>query len=156
MYEPYTWTTGEVITAEKLNHAEEGIEGAYEEVANVLPTYVAPTSEDDGDLGKALVVGRNGLNWNSNIFLIPTHTDENDKIRFDIPSQDWIYPFAYIIDGYAYLADTNGSFTQLVMTGETSGYSLHVIIHSISEDAEGEYLSEVEYASSDDFQVVTP
>lgn len=33
MYEPYTWTTGEVITAEKLNHAEEGIEGAYDELS---------------------------------------------------------------------------------------------------------------------------
>lgn len=29
-YTKQTWATGEVITQEKLNHAEEGIEGAYE------------------------------------------------------------------------------------------------------------------------------
>lgn len=39
-YDKYTWQTGEVITQEKLNHMEQGIENAYE-----LP---AVTSEDDG------------------------------------------------------------------------------------------------------------
>ena len=39
-YEKQTWTTGDVITQEKLNHMEDGIENAYE-----LP---AVTSEDDG------------------------------------------------------------------------------------------------------------
>lgn len=29
-YDKYTWQTGEVITQEKLNHMEDGIEGAYE------------------------------------------------------------------------------------------------------------------------------
>lgn len=39
-YEKYTWQTGEVITQEKLNHMEQGIEDAYE-----LP---AVTETDNG------------------------------------------------------------------------------------------------------------
>lgn len=39
-YEKQTWTTGEVITQEKLNHMEQGIEDAYE-----LPTV---TETDNG------------------------------------------------------------------------------------------------------------
>lgn len=39
-YEKQTWTTGEVITQEKLNHMEDGIENAYE-----LP---AVTETDNG------------------------------------------------------------------------------------------------------------
>lgn len=39
-YDKYTWQTGEVITQEKLNHMEQGIEDAYE-----LP---AVTETDNG------------------------------------------------------------------------------------------------------------
>lgn len=51
-YEKQTWTTGEVITQEKLNHIENGIEGAYE-----LPSVSA------SDNGKVLGVenGQFGL-----------------------------------------------------------------------------------------------
>ena len=38
-YEPKTWVTGEVITAEKLNHIEQGIETA-------TTLYVTVTQED--------------------------------------------------------------------------------------------------------------
>lgn len=36
-YEKHTWTTGETITAEKLNHIEEGIEGLYESESDNTP-----------------------------------------------------------------------------------------------------------------------
>ena len=38
-YTKQTWETGQVITAEKLNHMEDGIEGAY-------PLVLTNTSED--------------------------------------------------------------------------------------------------------------
>lgn len=44
-YDKYTWQTGEVITQEKLNHMEQGIEDAYE-----LPAV------SDSDNGKVLGV----------------------------------------------------------------------------------------------------
>ena len=40
-YTPTVWATGDVITAEKLNKAEQGIAAAYEIVA-LTPTYGTP------------------------------------------------------------------------------------------------------------------
>ena len=37
-YEKQTWTTGDVVTAEKLNHIEDGIDGAYLEPEPPTPT----------------------------------------------------------------------------------------------------------------------
>lgn len=36
-YEKYTWVTGEIITAEKLNHLEDGIEDAYQKPSGGIP-----------------------------------------------------------------------------------------------------------------------
>ena len=49
-YEKQTWATGDVITAEKLNHMEDGIEGAGEGGATVLRVTLTYTSQTQGTL----------------------------------------------------------------------------------------------------------
>lgn len=50
-YEKYTWQTGEVITADKLNHMEEGIKNSY------ITVFDAEFRESDT---KLLVTAENG------------------------------------------------------------------------------------------------
>lgn len=147
MYTPYEWQTGEVITAEKLNKLEQGVK-------DVLPTYTAPTLDDNGDLGKALVVGRNGLNWKSNLFIVPTHIDENDKIRFDIPIEDWIDPIAYNIDGRVLVASTNRKAYDFQLTQTDGGFTLNITEYFITGDADGDCLDYLSYDSPAPFTPV--
>lgn len=44
-YTPTVWATGDVITAEKLNKAENGIAGAYE-IVTLTPTFGTPVYEE--------------------------------------------------------------------------------------------------------------
>ena len=50
-YEKYTWQTGEVITADKLNHMEDGIKNSY------ITVFDAEFRESDN---KLLVTAENG------------------------------------------------------------------------------------------------
>ena len=51
-YTPTEWETGDIITADLLNHAEQGIADAYE-IVTLTPTYGTP--EYDGSYGSVPV-----------------------------------------------------------------------------------------------------
>lgn len=65
MYTPNTWSTGDVITAEKLNHLEQGVAaagadastdqaGVVKQIANIAQLSAAPTQQDFNGLLTAL------------------------------------------------------------------------------------------------------
>lgn len=60
-YNKYTWSADDEITAERLNHMEAGIEEASSGGSGGGSDVPSPI---EGDEGKVLVVGENGLEWN--------------------------------------------------------------------------------------------
>ena len=65
MYTPNTWSTGDVITAEKLNRLEQGVAaagadattdqaGVVKQIANIARLSAAPTQQDFNGLLTAL------------------------------------------------------------------------------------------------------
>ena len=82
MYEKHTWTSGEVITAEKLNHMEDGIaSGSSGE--KLIIAHITPTSMTEGECDMT-------------ISQIKTHINNGDTVVFELLG--WLSGLAYDID----------------------------------------------------------
>ena len=76
-YTKTSWQTGDIVTSEKLNHAEDGIEAANQ---NTLP---AVTSDDNDDVLTVVEGAWAKSTPRAGLFIVTADVDENDDITLD-------------------------------------------------------------------------
>lgn len=76
-YTKTSWQTGDIVTSEKLNHAEDGIEAANQ---NTLP---AVTSDDNGDVLTVVEGAWAKAAPSMGLFIVTADVDQEDNITLD-------------------------------------------------------------------------
>ena len=103
-YTPTVWQTGDVITAEKLNKAEQGIAGAYD-IITLTPTYGTPDYEGTNvpvEFAETIEVGK----------LYYFNTGEAPTLESD-------YLYDAFSGLYSYIDDPDGNGYRMVCVGNS-------------------------------------